>query len=244
MPAPSSTLPICPRTAQPVSRSADFSISTPTAPARWRNRHGVPTVYASLDELLADPGVRVVDIAVAPQAQSEIALRAREAGKHLLCQKPFVWEEATGEKLVAVADRLGLKIAVNQQLRYDEGLAAARAMVRATHENRAGDTQALFRIDGSHGSIRGTLGLLYDYPNGRPDTGRGQQPGLADGRLAYPVTHRWIPDAFLGPMASLLRAVAEDGEPYPSARDNLGTIRLVDRLYSSMDSGRSMPMGR
>lgn len=130
----------------------------------------MPTVYASLDELLADPGVRVVDIAVAPQAQSEIALRAREAGKHLLCQKPFVWEEATGEKLFAVADRLGLKIAVNQQLRYDEGLAAARAMVRATHENRAGDTQALFRIDGSHGSIRGTLGLLYDYPNGRPDT--------------------------------------------------------------------------
>lgn len=205
----------------------------------------MPTVYASLDELLADPGVRVVDIAVAPQAQSEIALRAREAGKHLLCQKPFVWEEATGEKLFAVADRLGLKIAVNQQLRYDEGLAAARAMVRATHENRAGDTQALFRIDGSHGSIRGTLGLLYDYPNGRPDTVEVNSRALpTDGWLAYPVTHRWIPDAFLGPMASLLRAVAEDGEPYPSARDNLGTIRLVDRLYSSMDSGRSMPMGR
>jgi predicted dehydrogenase len=44
-------------------------------------------------------------------------------------------------------------------------------------------------------------------------------------------------------MASLLRAVADGGEPYPSARDNLGTIRLVDRLYASMDSGRSMPMG-
>ncbi|MFC5253649.1 Gfo/Idh/MocA family protein [Streptomyces nigrescens] len=296
-------------------------------------RHGVPTVYASLDELLSDPGVRVVDIAVAPQAQSEIALRALEAGKHLLCQKPFVLDETTGEQLVAVADRLGLKIAVNQQLRYDEGIAAARAMVHAgwigeptamtftvdiatdwtpwpwlvrserleimyhsihyldavrsvlgepetvfctggrtpgqvvtgetrtistlvfpgharalvhaTHENRTGDPQALFRINGSHGSIRGTLGLLYDYPNGRPDTVEVNSRALpTDGWLSYPVTHRWIPDAFLGPMASLLRAVADDGEPYPSARDNLGTIRLVDRLYASMDAGRSMPMGR
>jgi predicted dehydrogenase len=295
-------------------------------------RHGVPAVYASLDELLADPGVRVVDIAVAPQAQPDIALRALEAGKHLLCQKPFVPDEPTGEKLIEVADRLGLKIAVNQQLRYDEGIAAARAMVEAgwigeptamtftvnittdwtpwpwlvrsdrleimyhsihyldavrsvlgdpdvvfcaggrtpgqvaagetrtistlvfpgnaralvhaTHENRAGDPEALFRVDGSEGSIRGTLGLLYDYPHGRPDTLEVNSRALpTDGWLPYPVTRRWIPGAFAGPMASLLRAVAGDGEPYPSARDNLGTIRLVDRLYASMDSGRSMPMG-
>lgn len=295
-------------------------------------RHGVPTVYASLDDLLADPEVRVVDIAVAPHAQPEIALRALEAGKHLLCQKPFVPDEATGEQLIAAADRLGLKIAVNQQLRYDEGIAAARAMVaagwigeptamtftvdittdwtpwpwlvrsdrleimyhsihyldavrsvlgdpetvfcaggrtpgqvaagetrtmstlvfpgnaralvHATHENRTGDPQALFRIDGSQGSVRGTLGLLYDYPHGRPDTLEVNSSSLpTDGWLPYPVTRRWIPDAFAGPMASLQRAVADGGEPYPSARDNLGTIRLVDRLYASMDAGRSMPMG-
>jgi predicted dehydrogenase len=120
----------------------------------------------------------------------------------------------------------------------------ARALVHATHENRAGDPEALFRIDGSEGSIRGTLGLLYDYPHGRPDTLEVNSRALpTDGWLPYPVTRRWIPGAFAGPMASLLRAVAGDGEPYPSARDNLGTIRLVDRLYASMDSGRSMPMG-
>ncbi|GHJ40788.1 Gfo/Idh/MocA family protein [Streptomyces sp. TS71-3] len=294
-------------------------------------RHGVPTVYGSLDELLADPGVRVLDIAVAPGAQPEIALRALEAGKHLLCQKPFVPDEPTGEKLIETAERLGLKIAVNQQLRYDEGIAAARAMVgagwigeptamtftvdiatdwapwpwlvrserleimyhsihyldavrsvlgdpetvfcaggrtpgqlaagetrtmstlvfpgnaralvHATHENRTADPRATFRVDGSEGSIRGTLGLLYDYPRGRPDTAEVNSSSLpTDGWLPYPVTRRWIPDAFAGPMASLLSAVADGGEPFPSARDNLGTIRLVDRLYASMDSGHSMSM--
>jgi predicted dehydrogenase len=41
---------------------------------------------------------------------------------------------------------------------------------------------------------------------------------------------------------SSLRAIANGGAPYPSARDNLGTVRLVEALYAAMDSGRSMPV--
>jgi predicted dehydrogenase len=40
-------------------------------------------------------------------------------------------------------------------------------------------------------------------------------------------------------MGSLLKAIATGGEPFPSARDNLETIRLVNALYKSMDSGES-----
>ena len=292
-------------------------------------RHGVPRVYSSLDELLADDLVSVVDIAVAPQAQPGIVRQAIAAGKHLLAQKPFVPDANTGDELIELAERAGLLIAVNQQLRYDEGMAAARAMaaagwigevtamtftvnvstdwtpwpwlvnsdrleimyhsihyldairavlgeparvfctggrtpgqvaagetrtistlvfpgnarglVHATHENRTGDPEATFRIDGAEGSIKGTLGLLYDYPHGRPDTLEVSSRVVpTDGWLAYPVTSRWIPDAFAGPMGSLLRAIATGGRPYPTARDNLGTIRLVDALYTSMDSGQSV----
>lgn len=44
------------------------------------------------------------------------------------------------------------------------------ALIHANHENVCGDHVAAFRIDGSEGAIRGTFGLLYDYPDGRPDT--------------------------------------------------------------------------
>jgi predicted dehydrogenase len=297
--------------------------------AEVANRHDLPRVYTSLKELLADERVRVVDIAVAPQAQPGIARQAVAAGKHMLCQKPFVPDAKTGEELIKTADEAGVLIAVNQQLRYDEGLAAARAMVdagwigevtamtftvnittdwtpwpwlvrsdrleimyhsihyldairavlgdpdrvfcaggrtpgqvaagetrtistllfpggarglvHATHENRTGDPEAAFRIDGAGGSIKGTLGLLYDYPHGRPDTLEVNSHVVpTDGWLSYPVTTRWIPDAFAGPMGSLLRAIAAGGEPWPSARDNLGTIRMVNALYKSMDSGESV----
>ena len=58
-----------------------------------------------------------------------------------------------------------------------------------------------------------------------------------DGWLPYPVTGRWIPGAFAGPMSDLLRAVAT-GEPAPTAAaDNLGTLALVEALYRSADTG-------
>ncbi|MFD0665774.1 Gfo/Idh/MocA family protein [Thermocatellispora tengchongensis] len=294
-------------------------------------RHGVPKVYASLDDLLADDRARVVDIAVAPEAQPAIARAAIAAGRHLLCQKPFAPDVATGEELVALAAAGGVKVAVNQQLRFDEGIAAARAMVRAgwigaptamtftvniftdwsgwdwlvgterleivyhsihyldairsilgdpelvfctgsrtagqlpkgetrtmstlvfpgdvralvhvTHENRTGDHEAAFRIDGTEGAIKGTLGLLYDYPHGRPDTLEVNGRGRTDGWLPYPVTTRWLPDAVAGPMGSLLRAIAEGGEPETAAADNLGTLRLLHALYRSMDTGESQRLG-
>jgi predicted dehydrogenase len=111
-------------------------------------------------------------------------------------------------------------------------------MVHANHENSRGDNSAVFRIDGTHGSIRGTLGLLYDYPGGRPDTVEVNSSVLpTDGWLPYPVTTRWIPDAFLGPMGSVMDAVATGSAPRTSARDNVGTLRLVEAIYASMETG-------
>ena len=78
-------------------------------------RHGISKKYGSLDELLDDSRVEVVDIAVLPWAQPEIASAALEAGKHLLCQKPLAMDVETAEGLSADAESRGLKLAVNQQ---------------------------------------------------------------------------------------------------------------------------------
>jgi predicted dehydrogenase len=292
--------------------------------------HRLPRVYPSWRSLLEDPSVAIVDIAVAPLEQPALIRDALNHGKHVLCQKPFVDDLHEGVELVRMADSQGLKVAVNQQLRYEEALAAARAMVNrgwigdvttvtftvnvmgewspwpwlmesprmevlfhsihyfdairallgnpeyvfstgtrtpgqtvrgetrsitclgypgdvralvhSAHENRAGDFEARFRIEGSDGAIRGTIGLMYGYPKGE----RSQLEVFSsvigsDGWLPYPVTSRWIPDAFLGPMASLMGAIATGGEPLPSGADNLDTIRLVKAIYQSMESVSVVP---
>ena len=120
-----------------------------------------------------------------------------------------------------------------------------RALLHVNHENIAGDYEARFRIDGASGSIRGTIGLLYDYPHGRPDTLELWSRVLpTDGWVPYPVTTRWIPDAFAGPMRALLAAVAT-GKPAPTcARDNLGTLALLEALYQSAETNSVLSPAR
>ena len=294
-------------------------------------RHDIPTVYKTLAELLADPKVEIVDIAVPAAAQPEIFAQVAAAKKHILAQKPFATTVAAGEAMVKQAKDAGIIAAVNQQLRFEEGVAAAHKMVElgwigtvsnfsidvnlitpwelwpwakdlerlevmlhsihyhdlirwflgdaktvfcaagrtagqfpkgetrtistalyssgvtslvhANHVNRGGDNYAEYRIDGDKGSIRGTLGLLYDYPNGRVDTLEvNSQVVPTDGWMPYPVTTRWFPDAFIGTMGSVMNAVSTGAPLRASVADNIGTLKMVEALYKSMDSGVSVDL--
>ena len=61
-----------------------------------------------------------------------------------------------------------------------------------------------------------------------------------DGWVPYPVGTRWVPDAFLGPMASVLRAISTGSTPRSSGRDNIGTLRQIERIYASMETGTAI----
>jgi predicted dehydrogenase len=50
----------------------------------------------------------------------------------------------------------------------------------------------------------------------------------------------WIPDAFVGPMASLMRAIEDDSEPETSGQDNLHTLQVVFAEYRSMAERRAV----
>jgi predicted dehydrogenase len=293
------------------------------------NRYGIPKVYADIDELLADSVVKVVDIAVPSVAQPDIFARVAKVKKHILAQKPLAPSVGQGKLMADLVDANQIVAGVNQQLRFEEGVAAAHKMVElgwigtvtsmsitvnlitpwemwpwakdldrlevmlhsihyhdlirwflgdphtlfcaagrtkgqfpkgetrtistalyesgvtsvvhANHVNRGGDNSAEYRIDGDQGSIRGTLGLLYDYPNGRVDTLEVNSLRLpTDGWMPYPVTTRWFPDAFIGTMGSVLAGIATGAPLRCSVRDNVQTLRLVDALYRSMDSGASV----
>src|ERR1700716_1072404 len=94
------------------------------------DRFDVPRV-SSLDALLEDAEIEVLDIAVVPEAQPEIARRALRAGKHVLAQKPLAVDSDTARGLVELAAELDRKLVVNQQMRYGEGIAAAPALAEA-----------------------------------------------------------------------------------------------------------------
>jgi predicted dehydrogenase len=91
--------------------------------------HGVATTYPDLDAMLADPAVEILDVAVYPGVQPEIVERAVAAGKHVLCQKPFALDYPAGLGMVERAEAAGLKLAVNQQMRWDAGIRYAKHLL-------------------------------------------------------------------------------------------------------------------
>ena len=66
-------------------------------------RFDIPTIYDSLSDLLADPRVAIVEFAVHPWQEFEIARQAIAAGKHLLCQKPLSDSYAQAVEIVRLA---------------------------------------------------------------------------------------------------------------------------------------------
>jgi len=97
------------------------ALCNPTeARARARQREFYPKaeVYTDHRELLKRDDIEVVDIATHPAERVGIITDALNAGKHVLSQKPFVTDLDVGERLVELAQRKGLKLAVNQNGRW------------------------------------------------------------------------------------------------------------------------------
>ncbi len=71
------------------------------------SRHGVPRVHATYDHLLADPDIDGVYLPLTNDAHRPWTLRALEAGKHVLCEKPLALNAAEGEEMAAAARSTG-----------------------------------------------------------------------------------------------------------------------------------------
>lgn len=78
----------------------------------------VRQVYATAEDLLADPDVDVVDIATGPEGRLRWIDAALDAGKHVLAQKPLTFDLPGLAPLLRKADERGLRIAVNQNARW------------------------------------------------------------------------------------------------------------------------------
>jgi predicted dehydrogenase len=96
-------------------------------------RHGIPRCYDTWQELLADPDIEVLDVAVPPDVQPAVLREAARHGAHLrgiLAQKPLALSVAEARDCVERCERAGIKLAVNQNMRYDQSVRACKDLLR------------------------------------------------------------------------------------------------------------------
>jgi xylose dehydrogenase (NAD/NADP) len=92
---------------------------------RFADQHGAGVAYGSYDELLADPAIDVVYIALPNHLHASWSIRALDAGKHVLCEKPLALSVADVDAVAGAASR-NSRIAVEafMYLHHPQTLAA------------------------------------------------------------------------------------------------------------------------
>ena len=71
---------------------------------------GIPKAYGSYEELLADPEIEAVYNPLPNHLHVPWSIRAAEAGKHVLCEKPIAMSVAECRTLIEARDRTRVKI--------------------------------------------------------------------------------------------------------------------------------------
>ena len=80
------------------------------AAQRYADEQRIPRAYGSYDDLLGDVDVQAIYIPLPNSMHVPWTLRALEAGKHVLCEKPLTRHRADAERVVAAAAQHGLQV--------------------------------------------------------------------------------------------------------------------------------------
>jgi predicted dehydrogenase len=94
-------------------------------------RHAIPTVHSTIDELLDDSTIEVLDVAVPPDVQPGIILQAaeRKRVRGILAQKPLAMSVREARECVEACERAGITLAVNQNMRFDQSVRAMKSLL-------------------------------------------------------------------------------------------------------------------
>lgn len=107
------------------------AIATSRADRRAAATTGYPeaTVVATLDDMLARPDVDIVVVASPNKTHVPLSIRALEAGRHVVTDKPIATEVSDAERLVDAAARTGQVLSVYHNRRFDGDFLTVRSLV-------------------------------------------------------------------------------------------------------------------
>lgn len=94
-------------------------------------RHSISKAYETYEQLLDDPSIEILDIAVPPHVQAGVIKKAceRRTAKGILAQKPLGMNFGDALQAVEACERSGITLAVNQNMRYDQSVRAAKTLL-------------------------------------------------------------------------------------------------------------------
>ncbi len=97
---------------------------------------GIPKAYGSYEELLADPEIEAIYNPLPNQLHVPWSIKAAEAGKHVLCEKPLSLTKAEAQTLLAARNRASVKIGEAFMVRSHPQWLRTRELIRSDRIGR------------------------------------------------------------------------------------------------------------
>lgn len=96
---------------------------TPEKAVKWQKDYDIRPAHAynyeTFDKIKNDPAIDIIYIVLPNFMHEEYTIRALEAGKHVICEKPMAMDAAGCKNMIAAAKKAGKKLQVGYRLFYE-----------------------------------------------------------------------------------------------------------------------------
>lgn len=110
-------------------------------------------IYDSLEDILGDDELDIILVATSNEVHKDIAIKAMEAGKNVICEKPVTISSAELEEIMAVAKKTGKVFTIDQNRRTNRDFVLMRRSVEAGLIGKPYVIES--RVEGSRGMPTG-----------------------------------------------------------------------------------------
>src|SRR5713226_8301771 len=218
---------------------------------------GIARAYGSYEELLADPQIEAIYNPLPNQLHVPWSIKAAEAGKHVLCEKPLSLTVSEARTLLAVQDRTGLKMGEAFMVRTHPQWLRARELVKRDPVMKVDRlTSAILDFPSGQSTFTcstqlvpyqrmqflGTKGRIeieipFNAPNDRPcrifiDDG-GELFGSGITTESFPTCNQYTVQRHL-----FSKAVRDGGEVPGPLGDAVKNMAVIEAIFRSAESGR------
>ena len=101
-----------------------------------RDRYGVENLFHDYREVLEDPAITAVNVALPNSLHFQATKDALEAGKHVLVEKPIALSSREGKELVDLAGDMNLTLSVGHIYRFNNAMNEVRRLARSNFFGR------------------------------------------------------------------------------------------------------------
>lgn len=151
--------------------------------------------YAKFDDIRNDPAIDIVYIVLPNSMHAEFTVRAAQAGKHVLCEKPMATTVAEAQQMIAACRQAKRKLMIAYRMQYN---ATHRALVDIVRRKELGDLRLIEAVNAQNDAPNGQWRQIKALAGGGslPDVGlyclnafryiTGEEPIEVTGQITRP----------------------------------------------------------